>query len=129
MRVAECLIIQDLDAPRKCHSFPLQYRRIRGEKVDVIGFFSPGKLYRGRYFNIFHRTVVVYLYYNCHQDPYPPPIQRAADVLCVVLFFHEDVTCIVNDGSLCLPRLDLKVGGKRNSSEQSCYWSCHTGTL
>lgn len=94
--------------------------------------FFPLKIVQGKYFNIFHRTIVVYLYYNCHQDPYPPPIQRAAaaaDVVCVVFFLHEDVTCIVNDGSLCLLRLDLKVGGKRNSSEQSCYWSCHTGTL
>lgn len=69
------------------------------ERSYWIFFFL--KIVHGRYFNIFHQTTVVYLYYNCHQDPYLPSIQRGADVFSSFhsLFFDEDVTCIVKDGS------------------------------
>lgn len=48
------------------------------ERSYWIFFFL--KIVHGRYFNISHQTTVVYLYYNCHQDPYLPSIQRGADV-------------------------------------------------
>lgn len=71
-----------------------------GQERSYWIFFSL-KIVHGRYFNIFHQTTVVYLYYNCHQDPYLPSIQCGADVFSSFhsLFFYEDVTCIVKDGS------------------------------
>lgn len=60
------------------------YSRIRAGK-KLLDFF-PLKIVQGRYFNIFHQTSVVYLYYNCHQDPCLPSIQHGADGFS---FFHS----------------------------------------
>lgn len=85
--------------PKNCYSV-FHYSRI-GAGKKLLDFFFFLKILHGRYFNIFHQTTVVYLYYNCHQDPYRPSIQRGADVFSSFhsLFFYEDVTCIVKDGS------------------------------
>lgn len=50
-----------------------------GQEGSYWIFFSPLKIVQGWYFNIFNQTAVVYLYYNCHQDPYLPSVQREAD--------------------------------------------------
>lgn len=100
MRVAECVIIQDLGAPKKCHSLFHHSTGESGGKVEVIGFF-PLKIVPGKYFNIFHHTIVVYLYYNCHQDPYPPPIQRAADVLCFFFFMRMSPALLKTARCVC----------------------------
>lgn len=72
-----------------------------GQERSYWIFFFPLKIVQGRYFNIFNQATVVYLYYNCHQDPYLPSVQRRADVSFLFSFplFYEDVTCIVKDGS------------------------------
>lgn len=66
--------------PKNCHSV-FHYSRIRTGK-KLLDFFFSLKIVQGRYFNIFNQTAVVYLYYNCHQDPYLPSVQRGADVSC-----------------------------------------------
>lgn len=97
MRMAECVIIQGWDDTQNCYSV-FHYSRI-GAGQKLLDFF-PGKLYMGGILIFSIRQLL----FTCIITVIKIHICRLYSVgqMCfffLLLFFYEDVTCIVKDGS------------------------------
>lgn len=136
--MAECVIIQGQTTPKTVILYSITVESEQEEKL--LDFFFPLKVVREGWVGVggggqilifsiaqllFTCIMTVIKIHICHLS--------SEGQMCFLYFIPSFLWgCHLHckrRARLCLLRLDLKVGEKRNSSGQSCDWSCHTGTF